>query len=203
MNPSEEKLFKQLNTPIKIQNFLDTLKINFEESGDTCSSPRVVLRRKSAHCIEAAILAAAIMTYNKQKPLLLDLKATDEDFDHVVCLFKQGKFWGAISKSNHATLRYREPVYKSPRELAMSYFHEYINDHGQKTLKSYSKPYSLKRYGTSWITAEDNLWEIANDIDEIAHFNIIPKRLKLRKADKIEVKVGKITEWKSKKSAKI
>ncbi|HYC79464.1 MAG TPA: hypothetical protein VEC17_00365 [Candidatus Binatia bacterium] len=205
LSKQEEKIFRRLDKPKKIQDFLDTLSINFEPKGDTCSSPRVVLKRKSAHCIEAAIFAAAVMTYHRQYPLLLDLKANTRDYDHVVCLFKSGKYYGAISKSNHVTLRYREPVYTSVRELAMSYFHEYINDAGEKTLRSFSKPHSLKKYGTEWVTSADDLWEIANELDEIKHFNILPKGLRLRKADKIELSAGKLIEWKSssKKSAKI
>lgn len=191
----EIKIIKNLNTPGKIQDYLDSLAINFEKNGDTCSSPRVVMTRGSAHCIEAALLAAAVMIHHGQQPYLLDLKANNHDYDHVVCLFKREKFWGALSKSNHAQLRYREPVYATPRELAMSYFHEYINSKAEKTLRSYSIPVSLKKYGLSWITSDANLWEIANDLDEVKHYTIIPKNLRLRKVSGIENHVGNITEW--------
>ena len=192
-----DKILKKLNTPQKIQAYLDTLKINFEEKGDTCSSPALVIKRKSAHCIEAALLGAAAMLYHGQKPLLLDLKANSKDFDHVVLLFKRGKLWGAISKSNHAALRYREPVYKSVRELAMSFFHEYLTPKGDKSLRSYSIPFSLTKYGKNWITENDDLWDIANDLDDVKHYRIVPKGLKLRRADAIEARAGRITEWKS------
>jgi hypothetical protein len=195
LSPMIAKIFSKLNSPAKIQDYLDALPINFEKNGDTCSSPQMVIERRSAHCIEAALLAAAAMIYNGQKPLLLDLKANTRDYDHVVCLFRQGKFWGAISKSNHAQLRYREPVYVRPRELAMSFFHEYLNSQGEKTLRSHSRPVSLKKYGTAWVTSADDLWEIANDLDEIRHFPIVPKKLKLKKASSIEKYVGNITEW--------
>jgi hypothetical protein len=197
MNLSQEetKLFAQLNTPHKIQDFLDSLAINFENSGDTCSSPRAVLKRKSAHCIEAALLAYAIMLFNGEKPMLLDLKANDRDFDHVVCLFRRKGKWGAISKSNHAGLRYRDPIYANPRELAMSYFHEYINDGNERTLRSYSVPYSLQKYRISWVTDADDLWEIANDLDEVRHLPILPRGIRLRKADKLESRAGDLVEW--------
>jgi hypothetical protein len=195
LSTAEKKLFKKLNTPGKIQDFLDTLKINFEKQGDTCSSPRIVLKRKTAHCIEAAIFAAAVMIFNNQKPLLLDLKANSKDFDHVVCLFKKNGLWGAISKSNHAALRYREPIYKSIRELAMSFFHEYLTPKGEKTLRKYSRPFSLSKYGTNWFTVDYDLWQIANELDQIKHYNMIPAGLKLRRASKLETQVGKITEW--------
>ncbi len=200
LSSQERQTFQKLKTPNQIQDFLDSLHINFEEKVETCSSPRTVLKRKSAHCIEAALLAAAVIIFHKQKPLLLDLKANSHDFDHVVCLFKQNGLWGAISKSNHAALRFREPVYKTVRELAMSYFHEYINDKGEKTLISFSKPYSLASYDSNWVTADYDLWQIANEIDQIKHTDIIPKKNrqkhKLRKADKIEIEAGKLIEWK-------
>jgi hypothetical protein len=191
----EIAIVKKLSNPGKIQDYLDSLAINFEKSGDTCSSPRVVMKRKSAHCIEAALLAAAAMIYHGQQPFLLDLKANDRDYDHVVCLFQRNGLWGALSKSNHAQLRYREPVYASPRELAMSFFHEYINSKAEKTLRSYSRPVSMKKYGTEWMASEDDLWQIANELDEVKHYRIVPKNLKLRKVSGIENHVGNIVEW--------
>jgi len=198
LRASEKKIFAKLDSPYRIQDYLDSLKINFELKGDTCYSPRVVINKRVAHCIEAALLAAAAMIYHGRrasKPLLLDLRANQKDFDHVVCLFKQNGLWGAISKSNHSALRFREPIYKSVRELAMSYFHEYFNDTGEKTLREYSKPYSLGAYDHSWITADYDLWQIANEIDTIKHYKILPRNIKLRKADKMELRAGKLTEW--------
>jgi hypothetical protein len=195
MTAAEIKVFRKLDTPSKIQDYLDGLAINFEKGGDTCSSPRVVLQRKSAHCIEAALLAAAALSYHGHQAFLQDLKANDRDYDHVVCLFRRGLLWGALSKSNHAQLRYREPVYATTRELAMSYFHEYINSKAEKTLRSYSRPVGLKKYGTAWMTSEEDLWEIANDLDEVRHYAIIPRNLRLRRVSGIENHVGNITEW--------
>lgn len=191
----ERAVLKGLYSPLKIQAYLDTLKINFEKGGDTCSSPRVVLKRGSAHCIEAALLAAAAMIYHGQPALLLDLKANDRDFDHVVALFKRKGRWGAISKSNHMPLRYRDPVYLTVRELAMSYFNEYVNDRREKTMRSHSPPFSLKRYGYSWITSPEDLWQIANELDEARHFGVLPKGFRPRKVDKIEWAAGQLDEW--------
>src|ERR1700690_3868497 len=114
----EMQVFERLNTPQKIQQFLDKLPINFEENGETYLSPREMLRHKTAHCSEAAIFAAVALWYHGQKPLILDLK-TWKDQDHVVTLFKQNGYWGAISKTNHAALRYRDPIYKTVRELVL------------------------------------------------------------------------------------
>ena len=143
-------------------------------------------------------MAAAALWIQGHKPLLLDLKSVRPDFDHVVALFKINGFWGAISKTNHAVLRYREPVYKSVRELSMSYFHEYFLRDGRKTLRSFSKPFDLSKYGTEWITTKDNLAWLAHELDKSPHTQVLsPKQIKnLRKADKIEIKAGEITEYK-------
>lgn len=193
-----DKKLRQLETPIQIQDYLDTLKINFEKEGETLQSPKQVLETKKAHCIEAALLAAALLWAKGEKPLLLDLKANDTDDDHVVALYKENGFWGAISKSNHATLRFRDPIYKTVRELALSYFHEYWNAKTQKkTLLSYSKPFNLSKYGKEWITAKENLWYIAEELDDSPHYSLVPLKNKklLRKADKMERRAGKITEY--------
>lgn len=197
LTQEEEELFNKLSSPSRIQDFLDTLPINKERDGDTCSSPRKVLKRGTIHCIEGAFLAAAILWYHGEKPLLLDLKSDTNDFDHVVALYKKNGLWGAISKTNHAVLRYREPVYKNVRELALSYFHEYFTNTGEKTLRSFSKPFNLKKFGTGWITSEDELWDIGANLDDSSHTKIINKLTikNLRRADKIEIKAGKLKEY--------
>lgn len=198
LTPEEEKLFKKLTTPAKIQDYLNSISYNFEKKGETCMSPRRVVNTKCAHCIEGAYLAAAILWYHGEKPLLLDLRSTKHDFDHVVALFKQNGYWGAISKTNHAVLRYREPIYKTIRELALSYFHEYFLDDGTKTMRDYSAPFSLKQFGQSWITANEDLWEIGAALDDSTHFPILPPQMKpqkLRKADPVEIAAGKLVEY--------
>ena len=191
----EFRLFKKLSTPEKIQDFLDTLPINFE---DTCRSPLETLRAGVAQCMEGAMLASAALWYHGKPPLLLDLKTLDHDESHVVALFKHGGYWGAISKTNHAVLRYRDPVFKTTRELALSYFNEYFLDDGSKTLESFAGPFNLLRYGDSWLTAAEPLDTIVDDIDHAQHIPIVPRKLqrKLRKADSIEISAGKIVEWK-------
>lgn len=202
LNKKELKTLKALKTPRKIQDFLDKIPINFEEDGkDTCMSPRVVLRKWKAHCIEGAILAAITLRLNGDKPLLVDLTATKKDFDHVICVFKRNGYWGAISKTNHAVLRYREPIYKSIRELVMSFFHEYFNDNGKKNLRSYTNPVDLSRFDhLNWATSEENLWFIDDYLGKVKHFPILTKSqiAGLRRADKPEIEAGKIVEWKKK-----
>jgi len=180
---------------------LDSLPRNCEKNGDTCLSPRGVLREKKAHCIEAALLAAAALWFHGEEPLVMDFRASKEDYDHVVALYKINGYWGAISKTNHVGLRWRDPVYKTIRELAMSYFHEYLHDTThKKTLREYSRPINLKKFGVEWITVEENLFDLAQKIDDAFHFPIAPKKnLRLiRPADKMERKANKLVEWRKK-----
>jgi|SRR3989344_4630023 len=194
------KLFKKLNSPKKIQDFINKIPINFEKNGeDTCKSPQQVLKEKKCHCIEGAILASMILRFHKQKPLIVDLTSSKKDFDHVIAVFKQCGKWGAISKTNHAVLRYREPVYSSIRELVMSFFHEYFLKDGKKTLRSYSLPVDLSKFDKKgWMSALNDVWYIADYLAKVKHFKILNKKqiAGLRKADKIEIKAGKLIEWK-------
>jgi hypothetical protein len=199
LSKEELAILSKLDTPQKIQDFLDDLPSNLSTYSDSCSSPRMALRKGRAHCIEGAFLAATALMLHGRPALLMDLKAEKPDVDHVVTLFKQNGYWGAISKSNHPVLRYRDPVYRTLRELALSYFHEYVlPSTGEKTLRSYSRSFSLKRFGTDWITSERHLWDIAQALDESRHYSLFPKeqaRL-LRLATDIERKAGRMAEWK-------
>ena len=142
----ETRVLKALKTPEKIQRFLDIeIGYNKEPDGDTIRSPRRVLRDMVAHCLEGALLAAAALRVQGFPPLLLDLEAVRDD-DHVLAVFKQHGHWGAIAKSNYSGLRFREPVYRNLRELAMSYFEHYFNLAQEKTLRNYSRPVNLARF---------------------------------------------------------
>ena len=196
--PSELRLLRHLNTPHKIQDFLETIPINPETPDSSCLSPRLVLRERRAQCIEGAMLAAAALRLHGQKPLILDLVATKNDVDHVVAVFRQHGCWGAISKTNHAVLRYREPIYRTIRELALSFFHEYFNDKGQKNLRSYSRPVDLSRFDQQgWMTAEDNIWYIPEYLLDLPHTPLLTRAqlATLRLADQIERNAGKLTQY--------
>lgn len=198
MTEEEYALLRKLSSPGKIQDFLDTLPRNNEKNGHTCASPRTVLREEKAHCIEGAYLAALALWIHGERPLLLDLKASHGDDDHVVALYKRNGHWGAVSKTNHSVLRFRDPIYRTVRELALSYFHEYfLLTDGRKTLRTYSRPFSLKRFGTKWITEESDLWEIASELDQSKHFPLIPPGSEhfLRNAGEIERRAAGISEW--------
>src|SRR3989338_1632149 len=195
----EITLMQKLDTPAKVQDFLNALEFNFEEKGETLKSPIMILRKGNAHCIEGALLGAYILSLHGFLPLILHLQTTKDDFDHVISPFKQYGLWGALSKTNHAVLRYREPVYKDIHELVMSYFHEYfLNKNGKKTLRRYSKPLNLNIFGKNWAVAENDLWQIDKTLDKIKHYNIMPNIVSknLSKAEKTEIKAGKIVQFK-------
>ena len=188
----------KFNSPVKIQDFLNTLPFNFEKRGETCYSPRLVLRKRTAHCMEGAMFAAAALRQLGHPPLVVDLRAHKKDFDHVIAVFKIKNRWGAISKTNHAVLRYREPIYRDIRELVMSFFHEYFLDNGHKTLREYSDPFDLAKFDNrDWETSEKNLFYIPEALDRSRHHKILtpPQLRSLRRADPIEIQAGKIKEF--------
>lgn len=171
--PFERATFRKLSTPAKIQKYLDDLKYNKEYEGETCRSPRRVMRDRTGHCMEGALFAAAALRELGHAPLLLDLEAVRDD-DHVVAIFRQGGCWGAVAKSNFSGLRYREPVYRSVRELAMSYFEHYYNLRREKTLRGYSRPVNLTRFDRlGWMTAEEDVWTIPEFLCTVPHSAVL------------------------------
>jgi hypothetical protein len=198
LTKEEEKILKKLSTPIKIQDFLESMPRNMEKRGNTLMSPRLVLQKRKAHCIEAALFAAVALWFHGEKPLIMDLWSTHEDYDHVIAVYKKNGYFGAISKTNHVGLRFRDPVYKNPRELAMSYFHEYLHDENDhKTLRAFSKLIDLRRFGSGWVTSEEDLFEMAVLIDDVKHYPIAPKKniAILRPIDPIESQSNRLVEW--------
>ncbi len=197
LSKKDYNFLKSLNTPSKIQNYINSLPFNFEKKGETSRTVEEVLKANSAHCFEGALVGAASLWINGDRPLILDLRAHKRDLDHVVTLFSRDGYWGAISKTNHGVLRFREPVYKTIRELAMSYFHEYFLSDGAKTLRSYSKPYDLSKVKINWFNGKHNLFDLSDLLDKSPHTEILNKKQikNLRKADKIETEMGQITEW--------
>ena len=197
LNKKETKILRKLNTPHKIQIFLDDIPRNFEPDGDTCMSPRKVLLENRCHCIEGAMLAYTAFLLQNKKAFLLDLTANRKDFDHVIVVFKEDGCWGAVSKSNYSVLRYREPVYRTIRELVMSYFNEYIDKVGNKTLRSYSRPVRLTQLGYKWIISEKNVWEVPYLLLKTRHYKLLNKKQikKLKRADPIEVVSSEMKVW--------
>jgi len=165
-------VLRKLSTPEKIQRYLDDLPYNKEKDGETCRSPRLVIEHNSAHCFEGALFAAAALRVSGRPPLILDLAAVRDD-DHVIAVYRTGACWGAIGKSNYSGLRFRSPVYRTLRELALSFFEHYYNLKGEKTLRSYSRPVNLSRFDSiEWMTSEEPVWAIPEYLCEIKHIPI-------------------------------
>ena len=198
LTPREHLILKRLSTPAKIQAFLNAIPINHEIGGETVLSVREVLRQRRAHCIEGAMVAAAALWANGDPPLLVHLDCDLSDYPHVIAVFRRHGAWGAISKTNGTPLRYRDPIYRTLRELALSYFHEYSNKRGHKTLRSYSAPFDMRRIDPSeWVTAEKSCWKTHDRLVELRHFPLISRRQErlLTKRDAFERKAGKVVEY--------
>jgi hypothetical protein len=170
INTELEKLLKPLVSPIKIQEFLDSIPYNTTER---TLSPLLVMKEKMAHCMDGGLFAAAALRNLGFPPLIIDLSAENDD-DHIIAVFREGNCWGAIAKSNTTVLRFREPVYRSLRELAMSYFDLYYNLNSQKTLRSYSRTIDLSRFDDRrWETTEEDLEFIGDYTYTVRHYPLL------------------------------
>ena len=168
--PSELRKLRSLKDPYGIQKFLNAQPYHL---ADTAWSPRRVLRENTSHCFEGALFAAAALRANGYPPLIIDLEA-EHDTDHVIAVYKQRGRWGAIANSNYTGCRYREPVYRTLRELVMSYFDVYFNQRGERTLRTFSNTVNLARFdGMNWMTTDQPLWFIAEYLFTIRHFRLL------------------------------
>jgi hypothetical protein len=198
LQASEYATLARLSSPEKIQVFLNAIPINHEIGGETVLSVREVLKQRRAHCIEGAMVAAAALWVHGERPLVMHLDCDESDYPHVVTLFRRHGAWGAISKTNGAPLRYRDPIYRSLRELALSYFHEYSNRRGHKTLRSYSTSFDMRRVDPAeWVTATKSCWDTHDRLVVLRHFALISKRQErlLAKRDPFERKASKLVEY--------
>ncbi len=198
LSPREYGTLRKLDSPCKIQAFLNAIPINHELTGETILSVREVLRQRRAHCIEGAFLAACALWVHGKPPLLVHLDCELGDFPHVIAVFHCKGAWGAISKTNGAALRYRDPVYRTLRELAMSYFHEYFNKKHLKTLRSYSRPLDMRTVDPLlWITSEQACEDVHARLAKARHYPLISKqqiRLLARK-DAFERRASKLVQY--------
>jgi hypothetical protein len=176
---AELRTLRALKDPHGIQRFLDSLPYHL---ADTAWSPRRVLRENTAHCFEGATFAAAALRVLGYPPLVIDLEA-EHDTDHVVAVYRSHGHWGAIAKSNYTGCRGREPVYRTLRELALSYFEVYFNLRREKSLRTFSRPVNLKRFDyLEWMTTEKPVWFIAEYLCEISHYDLLPRGMARRLA---------------------
>lgn len=187
---SELRSLRALKTPARIQKFVDALQYQY---ADTAWSPRRVLRERKGHCLEGALLAAAALRVNGYPPLLIDLEAVRDD-DHVLAVYREGGLWGSIAKSNFAGLRFRAPIYRTLRELALSYFENYYNLRGERTLRAYSKPVNLMRLdGQDWMTSEEDVWCVPELLIAARHYPLLPDKVarNLPRLDRRSFEAGK------------
>jgi hypothetical protein len=190
---AELRKLRSLKDPHGIQRFLDAQPYHL---ADTAWSPRIVLRENSSHCFEGATFAAAALRANGYPPLVIDLEAV-HDTDHVIAVYKQRGYWGAIAKSNYTGCRYREPVYRTLRELALSYFEVYFNLRRERSLRTFSNPVNLERFDspdrtTDWMTTEQPLWFVAEYLFTIRHFPLLKPGMakRLHRLDDRSFKAG-------------
>jgi hypothetical protein len=171
LTAAERQLIRSLTTPYKIQTFLDSVPYSGEER---YRAPLTFLRDRTGHCFDGAAFAAAMLQRLGHRPLLIDLLPNSRDDDHMLALFKRDSHWGAVAKSNFAGLRFREPVYRSLRELVMSYFDDYFNNLGEKTLRGYTTPLNLNAFNKHrWLTDDATMDRIADRLGEIKQFKIL------------------------------
>jgi hypothetical protein len=174
LSPQDVRTLRALNTPAKIQRFIDELTYQY---ADTAWSPQRVLRERKGHCLEGALLAAAALRIHGHPPFLMDLEAVHDD-DHVLALYREHGLWGSIAKSNFAGLRFRAPVYRTPRELALSYIEHYYNLRGERTLRAYSRPVNLQRLDSLyWMTAEEDVWCVPEFLIAAKHYPLFPHKV--------------------------
>lgn len=180
LTPHEAARLRRLSPPWRIQRFLDDL--DYDVAGSGCRSPRRALRERKVQCLDGALLAAAALRLQGYPPLVLDLEA-DQDSDHVLAVYRVDGCWGAIARSNYSGLRYREPIFRTPRDLALSYVESYFNLRREKTLRRYSGPVSLERFDAlQWMTTEEDLWPIAEHLVYVPHQRLLTLRQERRLA---------------------
>ncbi|HEY3739091.1 MAG TPA: hypothetical protein VGL53_04565 [Bryobacteraceae bacterium] len=173
MTPGDRAIYRKLKSPAKIQDYLDE-QIVYNKAPFTCFGPHLVIEQKAAHCMEGALFGAAALRLIGFEPLVVDLTAVRDD-DHVLAVFRVNGCWGAVAKSNYAGLRFRNPVYRTIRELAMSYFEHYFNPKGEKTMRGYSKPVNLSRFdGLKWMSTSEELWPVPMYLCGLAHSPVLP-----------------------------
>ena len=195
---AEFALLRRLDAPEKIQAFVNAIPINHEVGGETILSVRQVLAQRRAHCIEAAFVAACALWIHGEPPLVMHLDCAPNDDPHVVALFRRHGAWGAISKSNGAHLRYRDPIYRSLRELALSYFHEYFDRRGRKTLRSYSVAFDLRSIDPGlWVTRETMCDEVDARLAGLRHYTLVTggQQKLLSRRDEFERRAAQLVEY--------
>jgi hypothetical protein len=175
LRPKSRKVLERLASPAAIQAFIDNLEYSCD---DTYRCPLRVINERIGHCFDGALFAAAALRRLGQPAMLVDMLPNGRDDDHVLALFRRNNHWGAIAKSNFVGLRYREPVYRTIRELIMSYFEQFFNAAGEKTLAGYTRPLNLSPYDNlPWTVEDAPLDQIADHLDRVPRYRILTPKM--------------------------
>ncbi len=168
---AERRILSGFKAPLDVQRYLDGVVYSDDKFA---RSPRSVMRDRLANCFDGALFAAAALRQLGYPPLVLDLRPDPKlDDDHVVALFKRFGCWGSVGKSNFVGLRYREPIHRTVREVVVSYFNDYYNSVGDKTLRSWAGPIDLTRVDRlEWMTRDERLDEVGDYLDRARHVPI-------------------------------
>lgn len=193
-NADEVNLLRRLNTPERLQNFIDEIPYHYQGEDEVTYSPRLVMSKNQSDCLEGAIFAAAVFRFHGERPLVMNLEAVRDD-SHCIALFERHGCWGAIGKSKYTGLTFREPIHRTLRELALSYVEGYFNFDGEKTLRGYSKPFDLSRFdNTGWMTTEKDITEMGLKISNIPYTILLtPKQTRgLRAVVPLMLRAGEL-----------
>ena len=165
----EWKLIQTHRTPEQVQRYLRSIPYNREREGTTCFSFRRVLAENRAHCLEGALVAAVILEQHGYPPTLVSIESQDK-LDHVLLLFKRNGRWGSVARSRDIGLHGRKPVFRTVRDLVMSYFDMYIDKTGRITGYGVASLYELGDY--DWRLSERNVRKVEHHLQEIPHIAI-------------------------------
>ena len=190
LSPAERTLVRSISSPVKIQHFLDSLAYSTESS---YRAPLTVLRDRVAHCYDGAVFAAAALAWNGESPLIVNLFPNSRDDEHLVALFRRNGCWGAVGQSNFVGLRYREPIHRTLRELMISYFEQYYNVAGEKTLRTYTRPLNLRKFDrVRWMTDAPGMDLIADHLESMPQIRLLTPAMArtLAKVDPLSYAAG-------------
>jgi hypothetical protein len=166
----EWRIVQRHRTPAQVQRFIESIRYNREPDGETCFTFRAVLRRNRAHCLEAALTAAVILEQHGYPPLLVSIESQDK-LDHVLLLFKQSGRYGSVARSRDLGLHGRKPVFRTVRDLVMSYYDAYVDKTGRIT--GYGIANLNEDLGSyDWRFSTKNVWRVERLLQDMPHRQI-------------------------------
>jgi hypothetical protein len=167
---TERALIARLDTPSKVQRWLNAVRYNTENNGETQRSFRPVARTKSAHCMEAALFAAVVLEQHGYPPLVMSLESQDW-LDHVIFVYRHESGWGSVARSRDPGLHGRKPRFRSPGALARSYYDGYVDHTGRLT--GFGVANLAEAMGAyDWRLTTKNAWAVEQMLIDLPHRKI-------------------------------